>query len=91
MAKKQKTLGGVNVEFKSKLSCLDLTRPNTTAPLYLTLDQVEQLQAILTRGAARLRKFAESPRKGKTPKLHLNVKLGTNQKRLFAPEVVWRA
>lgn len=90
MAGKQKSLGGVNVELGTKAKMLDLTKENTTATLYKSLEQVESLRAILERGAARLARAGAVAKPGKTPKLKLNVKLGTKQHRLFAPKVVMR-
>ena len=91
MSKEKKTVGGVNVEFGTKAVSLDLTRQNTTAVLYLTLWQVERLQRILAGGVSRLQAVGLSPKPNKTPKLRLNVKLGTKQWRIFVPGVVWRS
>src|SRR5258705_397946 len=90
MAKGKKTFGGVNVEFTSRFSYLDLTLHNTTAPLFMTLAQVERFQRILALGAAALKQFQRTVKPGRTPKLQLNVKLGTRQKRIFVPNIVWR-
>jgi len=91
MSKEKKTVSGVNVELGTKAASLDLTRRNTTAILYLTLGQVERLQRILAGGASRLQAVRSSPKPNKTPKLRLNVKLGTKQWRIFVPGVVWRS
>jgi hypothetical protein len=91
MSKEKKTVRGVNVELGNKAASLDLKRGNTTATLYLTLGQVERLQGILAVGVSRLQAVGSSPRPNKTPKLRLNVKLGTKQWRIFVPGVVWRS
>jgi len=91
MSKEKKTVGGVNVELGNKAASLDLTRRNTIATLYLTLEQVERLQRILAGGVSRLQAVASTPKPNKTPKLRLNVKLGTKQWRIFVPGVVWRS
>ena len=91
MTKEKKTVGGVNVELGNRAVSLDLARENTTAILYLTLWQVERLQRILAGGASRLQAVASTPKPNKTPKLRLNVKLGTRQWRIFVPGVVWRS
>ena len=88
MPAKQSSLGGVNVELGTKAKVLDLTKENTFATLYLTLEQVGRLRAILDLGAARLAKT--TAKAGKTPKLQVNVKLGTRQRRVFVPRVVVR-
>ncbi len=90
MAGKQKTLGGVNVELGTKAESLDLTKENTTATLFLSLDQVERLRAILERGAARLTRLSATAKPGRTAKLQVNVKLGKKQRRVFVPGVVQR-
>jgi hypothetical protein len=91
MSKEEKTVRGVNVELGTKAASLDLTRRNTIATLYLTLGQVERLQKILAVGVRRLQVVRSSPKPNKTPKLRLNVKLGTKQWRIFVPGVVWRS
>jgi len=91
MSKEKKTVGGVNVELGNKAASLDLTRRNTIATLYLTLEQVERLRRILAGGVSRLQAVASTPKPNKTPKLRLNVKLGTKQWRIFVPGVVWRS
>ena len=90
MTKKQKALGGVNVELGTKAKSLDLTKANTAATLYLSGPEVERLRDILARGSARLAD-SRSPSKGKTPKLKVVLKLGTKQHRIFVPEVVVRS
>ncbi len=91
MTEKQKSLGGVNVELGNKAVSLDLTAENTTVTLYLTAKQVERLRSILQRGSARLASFGARSRSRRTPKLMVNVKVGTRQHRIFVPEVIWRA
>lgn len=87
MADKRGSCGGVNCALVTKAKLLDLTRPNTTATLHLTLAQVETLIEILKRGAKRLKADRKLPPVGTRGRLRVNVKLGTRQKRIFVPGV----
>jgi hypothetical protein len=87
MADKRGTCGGVNCTLLTKAKSLDLTRPNTTVALHLTLDHVGKLIEILKCGEKRLKADLRVQSMASRGRLRVNIKLGTNQKRIFVPGV----